>query len=50
MSEHFFPVSWDDLHRDAKALAWRLAALGPFQKIVAIARGGLAPAAIIARE
>jgi xanthine phosphoribosyltransferase len=50
MAEHFFPVSWTDLHRDARALAWRLAALGPFKSVVAVARGGLAPAAIIARE
>ncbi len=50
MAEHYFPVSWTDLHRDAKALAWRLAEQGPFTAIVAIARGGLAPAAIIARE
>lgn len=50
MPEKFFPVSWTDLHRDARALAWRLAELGPFHSIVAIARGGLAPAAIIARE
>jgi len=46
----YFPVSWDELHRDAKALAWRLAALGPFRGIVAITRGGLVPAHIIARE
>jgi xanthine phosphoribosyltransferase len=45
-----FPVSWEELHRTAKALAWRLVALGPFQGIVAITRGGLVPAAIIARE
>jgi xanthine phosphoribosyltransferase len=45
-----FPVSWEELHRTAKALAWRLVALGPFTGIVAIARGGLVPAAIIARE
>lgn len=45
-----FPVSWDQLHRDAKALAWRLAALGPFEGIYAITRGGLVPAHIIARE
>jgi len=50
MAEHFFPVSWTDLHRDARALAWRLAEIGPFTAIVAVARGGLAPAAIIARE
>src|ERR1700744_3940902 len=48
--EKAFPVSWDQFHRDARALAWRLAALGPFEAIVAITRGGLVPAAIIARE
>jgi xanthine phosphoribosyltransferase len=45
-----FPVSWEELHRTAKALAWRLVGLGPFNGIVAITRGGLVPAAIIARE
>ena len=45
-----FPVSWDELHRHARALAWRLLELGPWQGIVAITRGGLVPAAIIARE
>jgi xanthine phosphoribosyltransferase len=45
-----FPVSWDQFHRDAKALAWRLAASGPFEAIVCITRGGLVPAAIVARE
>jgi xanthine phosphoribosyltransferase len=45
-----FPVSWAELHRDAKALAWRLADLGPFKGLVAITRGGLVPAAIVARE
>jgi len=45
-----FPVSWDQFHRDARALAWRLAAAGPFDAIVAITRGGLVPAAVVARE
>lgn len=45
-----FPVSWDQFHRDARALAWRLSALGPFRAIVAVTRGGLVPAAIVARE
>ncbi len=45
-----YPVSWEQLHRDSKALSWRLAELGPFQGIVAITRGGLVPAAIVARE
>jgi xanthine phosphoribosyltransferase len=45
-----FPVTWDELHRHARALAWRLVALGPWQCIVAVTRGGLVPAAIVARE
>ena len=45
-----FPVSWDEFHRDARALAWRLADQGPFEAIVCVTRGGLVPAAIVARE
>ncbi|WP_422368857.1 xanthine phosphoribosyltransferase [Pelagibius sp.] len=45
-----FPVSWDQLHRDSRALAWRLVEMGPFNGIAAITRGGLVPAAVIARE
>ena len=45
-----FPVSWDQFHRDARALAWRLADAGPFAAMVCITRGGLVPAAIVARE
>ncbi|MFM1815905.1 MAG: hypothetical protein RLZ98_2600 [Pseudomonadota bacterium] len=45
-----FPVSWDQFHRDARALAWRLMDQGPFDAIVCITRGGLVPAAIVARE
>mgnify|MGYP003119104368 CR=1 FL=1 len=44
-----FPVSWDEMHRDAKALAWRLVELGPWKGIIAVARGGLVPAAVVAR-
>ena len=50
MPRHYYTVTWDQLHRDARALAWRLIALGPFRGIVAITRGGLIPAAIVARE
>jgi xanthine phosphoribosyltransferase len=50
MAQHYYTVTWDQLHRDAKALAWRLHGLGPWVGIVAVARGGLIPAAIIARE
>ena len=45
-----FPVTWDQFHRDSRALAWRLQALGPFDAVIAIARGGLVPATIVARE
>jgi xanthine phosphoribosyltransferase len=45
-----FPVSWDQFHRDARALAWRLSDAGPFAALVCITRGGLVPAAIVARE
>ncbi len=49
-AEKAFPVSWDQFHRDARALAWRLSAQGPFSALVSITRGGLVPAAIVARE
>ena len=45
-----FPVTWDQFHRDSRALAWRLREEGPFEALVAITRGGLVPAAIVARE
>jgi xanthine phosphoribosyltransferase len=46
-----YPIPWDQLHRDAKALSWRLHDLKiPWKGIVAVTRGGLVPAAIIARE
>ncbi len=48
--QKIFPVSWDQFHRDARALTWRLSGAGPFSAIVAITRGGLVPAAIVARE
>src|SRR5579885_3460259 len=48
--EKIFPVSWDQFHRDSRALAWRLNGVGPFEAIVCITRGGMVPAAIVARE
>ncbi len=52
--EKGFHVSWDQMHRDARALAWRLDGKGPddgaFRAVVAITRGGMAPAMIVARE
>ena len=48
--EKVFPVSWDQFHRVSRALAWRLSDAGPFSALVCITRGGLVPAAIVARE
>ncbi len=52
--EKGFHVSWDQLHRDARALAWRLDGQGPdngaWRVVVAITRGGMAPAMIVSRE
>ncbi len=48
--EKAFPVSWDQFHRDARALTWRLSGHGSWEAIVCVTRGGLVPAAIVARE
>ena len=45
-----FPVSWDQFHRDARALAWRLSGAYEFDGMVTVTRGGLVPAAIVCRE
>lgn len=49
MATHYLTVSWERFHVDANALAAKLAAKGPWRGIVAISRGGLIPAAILAR-
>jgi len=49
-AQKFLPVSWEELHRNAKALAWRLHDMGPWKGLIAITRGGMVPAMIIARE
>ena len=43
-------ISWPELHRDTRLLCHQLLEKGPFKGIIAIARGGLIPAALIARE
>jgi len=52
--EKGFHVSWDQIHRDSRALAWRLEGKGPlggqWKARIAITRGGMVPAMIIARE
>jgi xanthine phosphoribosyltransferase len=41
-------LSWDDIERDASRLAQQIAPLAPFKGILAITRGGLAPAQLLA--
>ncbi len=43
-------ISWPELHRDARFLSELLHAKGPWKGIIAVARGGLVPASLIARE
>ena len=51
LPEKAFPVSWDQFHRDARALAWRVSSVQKeWKAIVCITRGGLVPAAVISRE
>ena len=42
--EKGFHVSWDQIHRDSRALAWRLENKGPenghWRGLIAITRGG----------
>lgn len=50
ISPNYATVTWDQLHRDARALAAAVMPRGPWRGIVAVSRGGLIPAAIVARE
>lgn len=55
MGQKYFSVSWDEFHRDSRALVWKLLELPQskaksWKGLVAVTRGGLVPAAIVARE
>lgn len=43
-------ISWPELHRDARYLSMLLHEIGRWKGIIAITRGGLIPAALVARE
>ena len=43
-------ISWVELHRDARYLSEVLHAKGDWKGIIAVTRGGLIPAALVARE
>jgi xanthine phosphoribosyltransferase len=43
-------ISWPELHRDARFLSQELHRKGSWKGIIAVTRGGLIPAALVARE
>ena len=44
-----FPITWEQVHRDALRLADKLKKLQKFVAIIAVCRGGLVPASLVAR-
>jgi xanthine phosphoribosyltransferase len=42
------PISWPEIERDAKCLADLVSSKGQWEGVVAVARGGLVPAALVA--
>ncbi len=48
--EKGFHISWDQMHRDSRALAWRLEGQRNWKGVLAVTRGGMIPAMIISRE
>lgn len=48
MTEKLTLLSWDQLQKDTEILGQKLKEMGPFSGVIAVARGGLIPAAMIA--
>lgn len=48
--QKFYHVGWDELHQNARALAWHLSEKGKWKNVLAVARGGLVPAVLVARD
>ena len=47
----YFHVSWEEMHRDSRALAWKLLNFRKDWKgAIAITRGGMVPTGIVSRE
>ena len=49
MTEKLY-ITWDEFHKDTKELCKKIKDKGTFNKIIAVSRGGLLPAGIIAYE
>lgn len=50
MTDNKIYIKWDEFHQHVKNLCQKIKASGEYNKIVAISRGGLIPAGIIAYE
>jgi len=48
--QNVISLTWAQVHQDVRSLALQLAKKGSFKGIVAVARGGLVPAGILAKE
>ena len=46
----YLTISWEQFHSDARALASKLINRKDLKKIICVTRGGLFPAAVLARE
>tara|TARA_A100000171_G_scaffold52864_2_gene73807 strand:+ start:1849 stop:2319 length:471 start_codon:yes stop_codon:yes gene_type:complete len=49
-SDPRYTITWDVFHQDIEHLAQKLDPLGPWERIIAVARGGLAPAAYLSQR
>ncbi|MDD6180837.1 MAG: xanthine phosphoribosyltransferase [Desulfovibrionaceae bacterium] len=50
MAGNTLNVSWEEFHRQARTLAGRLRSIPSLKGIVAVTRGGLVPASVLAAE
>ena len=48
--QRYLTISWEQFHSDARALASKLINRKDLKKIICVTRGGLFPAAVLARE
>lgn len=45
-----YPISWEQFHRQSRELALKLKDMGTWDGIIAVTRGGMVPACLVAQE
>ena len=45
-----YPISWEQFHRQSRELGLKLKDMGAWKGILAVTRGGLVPAGLVAQE